>query len=526
MRRVPISERTEGGRAGASRAIVAVLRRPFARLRITWPPRATGVDLRSLAAFRIGFGLCLVANWYIRISNGKLVAHYTDAGVLPRSLLAKTGTQWSFLDAFAGEGSARVAFGFILCVYLCFTLGLFTRVAQILTPICLVALYHRNPLIDDGSDWTMRLWALWAVFLPLGERFSIDAWRRKQAPAHGDVKSIAWWLFLTNFGVQYVLNAFQKNGPGWGNGRALRHVFWDPWVVTDVAVWGRAHFPDAVIHVFTKGALALELALAIAIALSPFTPYAKRLAAALVITIHAGFALFLHLGTFAFVFMSLALLFVPAEDWDRITRAGTRRYHQLRWARATAAAGALAFGVLCTLNLFANNPRVARRVRDAAVSVRAPFAGVDRALKVTQEWFMFRDPPPRIGTAVIYVENEDGTVGDFLRPGPFERFRPLRGSAHMGKYWVSYLFRMQALENGQYREALAQYLFAQGVVRFAVGEVFVDVPDGPSTSPRTEGSRFLFGAARRGERPLVGAEVPFDLPQKKKMADKNKKAPS
>jgi hypothetical protein len=477
--------------------------------RIAWP-QVTGVDLRSLAAFRIAFGMCLVANWYIRISNGKLVAHYTDAGVVPLSLLNRPGAFWSFLRVFGSEGSAQVAFGVILCVYLCFTAGLFTRVAQILVPVCLVVLFQRNPLIDDGSDWTMRLWAIWAAFLPLGERFSVDAWRRNQEPAGGDVKPLAWWLFLANFAVQYVLNAFQKNGPGWGNGTALRYVFWDPWVVTDVAVWARAHFPNALIYLFTRGALGAELLLAAAIILSSFTPRAKRVAAALVVAIHAGFALFLHIGTFAYVFMSLALLFIPGEDWDRVTSPRTRPYLPPRWARATLAAGALAFALLCTLNLFANNRRVAKPVKNVAIELRAPFIDIDRVLTVTQEWFMFRDPPSRIGTAVLYVEYEDGTVADFLRPGPFDLYGPLQRSAHLGKYWVSYLFRMQGSESRKHRDALAQYLYARGVVRFALGEVFVDVPDGPSATPKAQGSRFIFGAARPGEKALAADELPFE----------------
>src|SRR5436305_10055773 len=45
-----------------------------------------GLDLRSLAIFRIGLGLLLLGDLAVRA--GDLSAHYTDQGVLPRSALA------------------------------------------------------------------------------------------------------------------------------------------------------------------------------------------------------------------------------------------------------------------------------------------------------------------------------------------------------------------------------------------------------------------------------------------------------
>ena len=47
------------------------------------------LDTRSLAVFRVGLGLLLLADILERSRN--LTAHYTDAGVLPRSLLLRHG---------------------------------------------------------------------------------------------------------------------------------------------------------------------------------------------------------------------------------------------------------------------------------------------------------------------------------------------------------------------------------------------------------------------------------------------------
>src|SRR5690606_21397140 len=50
-------------------------------------PRIWGIDLRALAAFRVGLGVLLLVDLVARSLH--LVAHYTDAGVLPRAALAE-----------------------------------------------------------------------------------------------------------------------------------------------------------------------------------------------------------------------------------------------------------------------------------------------------------------------------------------------------------------------------------------------------------------------------------------------------
>ena len=46
-----------------------------------------GIDTRSLAVFRIGLALAILADLLIKAPD--LIAFYTDDGVLPRALLAE-----------------------------------------------------------------------------------------------------------------------------------------------------------------------------------------------------------------------------------------------------------------------------------------------------------------------------------------------------------------------------------------------------------------------------------------------------
>lgn len=44
-----------------------------------------GIDIRSLAIFRIGLALVILGDLFIRMQD--LTAHYTDQGVMPRDML-------------------------------------------------------------------------------------------------------------------------------------------------------------------------------------------------------------------------------------------------------------------------------------------------------------------------------------------------------------------------------------------------------------------------------------------------------
>lgn len=466
----------------------------------------TGLDHRSLAAFRIAFGATLLGNLWARAHDGNFVAHYSEIGVFPMEVTRDMafGLRWSVFDAIGTETAASFAVAAILVVYLAYTFGLFTRLSQVLVAAILVMLYHRNPLVDDGSDSAMRLFAVWTAFLPLGERFSLDViWRRKR-PTTGHYTGIAVWLLIINLAISYFLNAIQKDAGRWGVGLAIRDVLWDPWIAGPLAVWGRTHLPDLAIRTMTWGTLVVEYTLMATVMLVPFSVWARRITIVLMLALHGGIALFMNLGSFSFIFLSLPLLFVPSRDWDRlpIARVGTRRRERLE-VRLLVGALALFWASYCAVFL-AMNFRMPKPVRATGAWARGPFiVAMHEAFMIPQNWLKFRNPSQSPWTLVVQVEERDGTVRDFLRPvpegTPFNLYLPLEQSAHMGKYWVSWMLYMTFPQYQAYREPFAEYLYRQGAERFWVHQVTVQVPDGPSAEPKGKSSQLLFW----GERPKV-----------------------
>src|SRR5260221_7833484 len=97
--------------------------------------RYLAVDARTLGFFRVCFGLHLLANLYDRTKGADAIAFYTNLGVLPNhfALFAPMGNRlWSLLLPFSTPGEVQIAFVAIVIVYLAYTFGYHTKLAQIL----------------------------------------------------------------------------------------------------------------------------------------------------------------------------------------------------------------------------------------------------------------------------------------------------------------------------------------------------------------------------------------------------------
>ena len=110
------------------------------------------VDLRALAMMRIGVGLLLFADLWLRAPD--VVAWLTDSGVLPRDLSMDFSNdyRWSlyWLNGSEFWASSLMVIAGIFSVML--VLGLRTRMASVGSFILLVSLHNRNPLLLQGGD--------------------------------------------------------------------------------------------------------------------------------------------------------------------------------------------------------------------------------------------------------------------------------------------------------------------------------------------------------------------------------------
>ena len=136
---------------------------------------AIAIDTRALAAFRIFMGLLLVGDVISRSRNFSF--YYTDDGVLSAELTQRLTSDGAFSVFYYTTDPTVMAGIFVATAIagLVFAAGYQTRVMTIVVFLLAISFDHQNPLVTSYADLLFRLLLFWAIFLPLGERWSIDA---------------------------------------------------------------------------------------------------------------------------------------------------------------------------------------------------------------------------------------------------------------------------------------------------------------------------------------------------------------
>ncbi|MBL8956170.1 MAG: HTTM domain-containing protein [Myxococcaceae bacterium] len=295
------------------------------------------VDPRTLGVFRIGLGLLLLANLFDRTGGTNFVSFYTNEGLLPNHyalFLPPAPGYWSVLLGFSSPWEVRIAFTFVWAVYVLYTLGWNTRWLQPLALIAYESVNNRFILIQHGGNVVVNVMLVWSLFLPLGERYSLDALlqslrnhkegdpaslnaRAWAGGAPKTVAALAYFGFCFNFAAIYFFNALHKMGGSWREGSVIHYVLWQNRFATSLAGFVRAHEPFWLSPMLTWGTLVFEWALPVLI-LVPIVRFkvkARALAIALVWVLHGSIALLCTLGPFSYSMMVTSLVLLQPEHF-------------------------------------------------------------------------------------------------------------------------------------------------------------------------------------------------------------------
>jgi uncharacterized membrane protein len=272
-----------------------------------------GADARSLAAFRVGIAGVVLLDLLLR--SRYLGAFYTDDGVLPREVLFAHNPTFGplSLHALSGELWFQAAtFAVTGVVALAMLVGYRTTLATFLTGLLVVSLHVRNPLVLNGGDLVLQMLFLWGLFLPLGERWSVDALHGE--PRREWVTSVATAGVLCQVVIIYTTNAVLKlRGDAWLSGEAIQYVFSLEMFVTGVGHW-LADYPDLLVA-FDRVWLALLAGSAV---LLLATGWLRALLAAALASMHVGMLATMQLGVFPIVSVVALLPFVPSVVWNAL----------------------------------------------------------------------------------------------------------------------------------------------------------------------------------------------------------------
>lgn len=279
-----------------------------------------GIDLRTLALFRVGLGGVILASLYVRALD--LTAHYTDFGVLPRSfLLEQSGAAaWSFHNL---NGSFAFQ-AFLFCVAAIFAMSLMagyrTRLATVVSWALLVSIDNRNWLVQSGEDQLLMVLCFWAMFLPTGMRFSVDAALDSSARKHPNAYfSVATMALLIQGASMYFFSALLKSDAQWiPDGTAVYYATHVDYFATPFGHWIR-QFPD-LLKGLTYYVWSVELIGPILIFLPVFHRPLRLLMISILVSMHVGFMLCLNIGLFSVVSILMNLIFIQGWMWDWLAR--------------------------------------------------------------------------------------------------------------------------------------------------------------------------------------------------------------
>ncbi len=373
-----------------------------------------GIDLRSLAAFRIVLAVILLLDLIFRAPW--IEAHYTDAGVLPLAALYKhywVSTNWS-IHALSPDAPLQYwLFGIQAAFTVAMLVGWNTRVANIGVWVLLTSLQTRNQLVLQGGDDLLRMLVFWSIFLPMGARWALDA--RGKDDLKANTFSIGTVALMCQIIYMYWATAYLKSAPvWWPQGLAVEMAL----RLDSYTTWpGKLLLASPFTRPLTYFTLGWEY-IGPLVALSPWKRGPVRTFAVFVFFImHLGFGATLEIGLFWMTSCACWLPFLPGWFWDNLPR----KFPSLKSLRGVGTirsespvlsvfiAASLLYVTLWNLRTLDGRANYQNMLKVFPTYLNP----IGYGLRFDQYWQMFApSPPSRDGWYVIPATLDDGTTLD------------------------------------------------------------------------------------------------------------------
>ena len=336
-----VSANADASAGGEGQGPVPPSRRPTWREKIR--DTYCRMDPRTAGLFRIVVGFLCAADAIRHWSVARVF--YSNDGVLTNHyhlFRPSSPFNFSFYHAFSSIEEVHVAFAFSVFCHLCLMVGWHARLFSVISFILVTSLDNRLVMVENGGYVVVNLVTMYAMFLPIDRRFSVDAWRRswrerrektlaevgqRYRPkwATDDYVSLAVLLVVLNLAVVYFFNVVNKSGWIWRKGETVHYVLYLNRMVTGIAVFFRNILPMPVLRGLTWWTLCHE-ALLVAFILYPRGRRVTRTLAILgVWALHATFGIMMRLGPFAWFMIAWSFALIGREQWDLLERFYRRR---------------------------------------------------------------------------------------------------------------------------------------------------------------------------------------------------------
>ena len=276
--------------------------------------RSFTLDVRSLAAFRIGLGHVVLADGILRGRDASLM--FAPDGFFPPDVVrAFHGTPAAWSLALAGDAAwwGRAVVAAEAAAGVALALGVCTRWSTVAAWALVMSVVQRTPPTTNAGDMWLIAMLFWSIFLPLGEIWSIDARRRRDGRAAASAaRSTASAALVIQIATVYLGAGLAKCNASWLSGEAMKHVL----SVHDHGNWlgmaiARIEWLSAPV---TWLVVAAELVAPFALVAVPAPRMRTALVAAFML-FHVVIQATMSVGLFAAIGITAWLAIIPAEVW-------------------------------------------------------------------------------------------------------------------------------------------------------------------------------------------------------------------
>ncbi len=395
-----------------------------------------------MALLRISLALLLLVDLASRLPD--FTIFYTDEGVLPRAFFFNQfWNPWRISVHLINGTFAGMSLLFILAGVFAFFLlvGWKTPWMAFLSWFFLSSLQLRNPMVTNSADHLLRYILFWALFLPLGERYSLDALANPHRPAK-QVSGFASAAFMAQVCFVYWFAALIKSYDAqWRSGEAIRYALSVGEFATPLGSW-MLHFPG-LLKFLTYYTLAFEALAPFLLLLPVWTGRLRALMVLGFIVLQAGFGLFLDVGIFPLVSSVAMIPFLTGWFYDdllqrwrghipaRILPAASVKKMPSRLSDLSGGLALFLIIYVFAWNVGAVYPRFA---------MPSALSWIGYVTHLDQRWGMFAPAGNYTGWFVFQGEQKNGqkvdvfqnASPDFERPSDF-------GKYYRNKFWKEYL---------------------------------------------------------------------------------------
>lgn len=358
-------------------------------------------------------------------------AFYSDSGVVPRTMLALENYEYAFhfhlLLLNGNEWFVYIILATLALLSIFLIVGYKTRLVTFLCWFLVCSLFVRNHLILDSQDTLLILLFFWAIFLPIGSVFSIDAIAKNYDHQNPRVFSAATVGLHIQFVLVYIMNGLYKGQYlAWIDGTHLYNTFSRFEFVKPLAFAIYPYFD--LLLLLTKFSLFLELFGPLLLFVPLYFVFFRMTGIALFLGLQISILFTLDIGLFPLVSITGILVLLPSAFWDFVTSKILKR---------PSIPGATHYGIVNTKKAGANmftevfiviviSYTIIWNVSEYSSKITMPdeFKIPGYYLKLDQKWALFAAPTKKSEYVSVYAHYNDGTTSDLMEDLKAYKFAP------------------------------------------------------------------------------------------------------